>query len=109
MSDYIQNLLRQFVGEVVKQLPDQIESFILFGSQARGNSNIDSDIDILVITKEDDWHLSDSVGAIAYEFLLETGQYISLKVISRAHFDYLKQVDAPFIKNILREGVYLEK
>ena len=100
-------LLKKFKREILKLLPEEIETIRLFGSQARGDAHEDSDVDILVVTKTDDWHLGDKIGEVAYNLLLETGIYISTKVISRKHYDYLRRLNAPFILNVLREGIVL--
>lgn len=105
MSKKLKKLLNRFKSEASTLLPEQIVSLTLFGSQARGDARRDSDIDILIVTKSNDWHFADKLGEIAYNILLETGQYISTKVISLSHYNYLRQIHAPFIDNVLKDGV----
>ena len=54
MKPYIKEYLDKFV-EQFKRLNFDIDSLILFGSQARGTANLSSDIDIAVVM---DKHLS---------------------------------------------------
>lgn len=100
-------VLQKFKQEVIKKFPNQILEVKIFGSKARGNAKVNSDIDALVITKTDDWHLSDKIGEIAYELLLESGIYISTKVIGEKHFKYLIKLKAPFIRNVIKESFIL--
>ena len=100
-------LLKNFKQEILKLLPQEIMMVKLFGSRARGDARSDSDVDILIVTRSEDWHLADKIGEVAYNILLETGTYISTKVISRKHYDYLRRLKAPFIQNVLRDGISL--
>lgn len=77
----------------------------LFGSKARGDARPDSDIDVLVIVKSDDWHVSDLVYEIVTDILIEKGISISPKVISEKNFKIQKEEGIPFVKNVVREGI----
>ncbi|MCQ1537964.1 nucleotidyltransferase domain-containing protein [Methanocalculus taiwanensis] len=61
-----------------------IEEILLFGSVARGDDHQDSDIDILVITQADNREVRSKLIDLAFDLLLETEEYISVKVIPRA-------------------------
>ena len=43
------------------QFADLIKDLIIFGSKARGSSNEDSDLDVLVVIHEGDWKTKKSV------------------------------------------------
>lgn len=45
-----ENLLRKMVDVIVRERSP--EAIILFGSRAKGNAHVDSDVDLLVIEKE---------------------------------------------------------
>jgi len=62
---------------------DRIEEVILFGSTARGEATVASDVDLLVITSEEDFRLRRNLIGLAYDILLETGVNLSVKVLSR--------------------------
>lgn len=61
----------------------EIEKIILFGSVARGDDTEDSDIDILIITTniDDDLKIEDDIYGKTFDILLETGEYLSVKII----------------------------
>ncbi|MBE9594485.1 MAG: nucleotidyltransferase domain-containing protein, partial [Proteobacteria bacterium] len=79
----------------------KIDSIILFGSVARGEAMEDSDIDILVIWKGDEAEGWRTMTELAFDVLLDTEEYISVKVLG---LDDLK-AENPFIKSVMEDGV----
>ena len=107
MDKQLDLILKKLKKEILEQFGSETMDIILFGSQARGDADKNSDIDVLVITKNNDWHLGDKIGEVAYNILLETGTYISTKIISQQQYLYLTQIHAPFIDNVIKEGISL--
>jgi len=85
----------------------EIEKIILFGSVARGEDTKDSDIDILIITKaiNDDLKIADDVYGKVMDFLLETGEYLSTKMVPIEH--YQNSLSSFFYINIENEGILI--
>ena len=101
--DRIVALVKQWFSE---QYQENLDGLILYGSQARGDAQEYSDIDVLVVLKQ----------AFNYREEIErTSQFIadlSLEydtVISRAFISAQRFQDenSPFLLNIRREGVSL--
>jgi len=107
MSEELKSLLLDFKERIMHFFSEEVVSITLFGSQARGNAKEDSDVDLFIVTKNGDWQLADKIGEIAYDLLLEKGIYISTKVINSTHYSYLQKIRAPFVENVLREGIVL--
>ncbi len=84
---------------------DEIIDVLIFGSKAMGDATKESDIDILVITLSDDWEKVDKIRDIGYELDEEIDYRLSIQVISKTHFNYLRQNNFQFIKNVENEGV----
>ena len=85
----------------------EIEKIILFGSVAREEDTEESDIDILIITKneKDRLKISDDVYDKVVDILLETMETISIKMRSIDHFESYK--DFSFYSNIEQDGVLI--
>ena len=53
MSPEIQKVINQFKEGLKKIYGDKIHSILLYGSRARGEERPDSDIDILIVLKDE--------------------------------------------------------
>jgi len=74
---------------------------ILFGSVARGDYRLDSDIDLAIITDEED--LKKVSSSIADKVLVKYGKVVSLKFIKKE--DFAKRKWDPFIEEVHRGRV----
>ncbi|MFQ6121195.1 MAG: nucleotidyltransferase domain-containing protein [Methanosarcinales archaeon] len=99
--------LEEFVNKALEKYGDKIEKMILFGSYARGDYNKDSDIDILVIWKDRKIEGWNALENIAVDLLLKFDVLISLKIVSPSEFEIMRRLEAPFLKNIQKEGVLI--
>lgn len=94
-------LLRRELSVVLKNQLDQV---ILFGSQARGEAVAGSDVDVLIVVKEEPDYgdliqrTSDLVGRLSLQYDI---------VISRAFVSCKRYAheESPFLINVRREGV----
>ena len=98
-----QKALDEFLRRVLEGYGDMIERIILFGSVARGEAREESDIDILIVTKEEDFRLRRALVGIAFDILLETGEDISVKALAKADFERGKNFS--FLRHVVSEGV----
>jgi uncharacterized protein len=94
-------VIKQFADLVHARYPRQIEKIILYGSVARGDAKEDSDIDLLVLWKGDDREGWRAMTSIAFDVMVATGIYLSVKVMSADSFS-----GSPgFEKNVMQEGI----
>ena len=89
-------------------LTEPTATVILYGSQARGTSNKQSDIDILILIDNDRITYLDEqrIKYPIYDLEFETGKIISPVIISRNDWETRHKI-TPFYKNIQKEGVTL--
>ena len=89
-------------------LTEPTATVILYGSQARGTSNKQSDIDILILVDNDKITYSDEqrIKYPIYDLEFETGKIISPVIISRNDWETRHKI-TPFYKSIQKEGVTL--
>ena len=101
--------LDEFVRRVRRDLRDSIVDLRLFGSEARGDAEADSDIDVLVVVQPDDRHvaLETRVVDIAFDVNLAFDVFISPTVVTPAILNHPVWRETPFIETVLREGVAL--
>ncbi len=87
-------------------LGDQLEAEYLYGSHARGDARSDSDIDVLVVLREDFEYgqMLDLTSELAWKLSLENDVVVSLVFVSKEQFD---QINTPFLLNIHREAIPL--
>ncbi|MCL2156928.1 MAG: nucleotidyltransferase domain-containing protein [Methanobrevibacter sp.] len=85
----------------------EIEKIILFGSVAREEDTDESDIDILIITKneDDELKIEDDVYDKAWDIRLETMVRISVKIRSIEHYETYKNFS--FYSNVEKDGVMI--
>lgn len=100
-------ILNEFINIVKQKYSSQIVHIFLFGSYSRGEETPSSDIDILVIWKGNRQEGWENIENIAYNFLLDKGKYISVKVITVEEKKKMEKLHNPFIENINREGIIL--
>ena len=85
---------------------DRLNQLILFGSQARGDAQPDSDIDVLVILKGD-VNTGEEIEKTSYfiaDLCLETDTVISCIFMAE---EQLRNRSSPLLRNIHREGITL--
>lgn len=103
VQDTFQHAIEEYVHMVRERWKDQVEHIILFGSVARGDAKEDSDIDLLVIVKKEDFRLRRQMISCAYDIMQERGCMISVKVLSKHDFKRMKNFS--FLREVCAEGV----
>jgi len=103
ISEKYRKAADEFVRRALEKYGDKIDSIILFGSVARGEAKEDSDIDVLIVTKKEDFRLRRALVGLAFDILLETRENISVKTLSKEDFERHKNFS--FLRNVISEGV----
>ncbi|MCA9944561.1 MAG: nucleotidyltransferase domain-containing protein [Anaerolineales bacterium] len=101
MTMQISNVLDQMVERLVSQLNPL--AIYLFGSQARSEANIDSDIDLLVILPESNLPRFKRE-SMAYDALWGMTFPADIVVLTAAEFEQSKQVATSLAATAIREG-----
>jgi predicted nucleotidyltransferase len=97
--------------EDIRQLKRQLipdEKLILFGSQARGDAQPDSDWDLLVLLNKNGRHNLEDFDNYAYPFTEIGWEYgIAINPLIYTQEEWDKGNFFPFYKSVMSEGIFI--
>lgn len=99
--------LRAFVACLQSEYSNQLTRVVLLGSKARGDFGAESDLDVLVLVKSDDWHLHDRIVTESSPVSLKYGALISPKVVGPTLYQKMRRLRSHLLENVRKEGVIL--
>jgi len=104
MNARIESIITEFRGELLALYGDRLLSLVLFGSHARGDDVLGSDIDLLVVLRglvRPGVEIQ-RTGPSKAKLCLKYGEVVSTTFISDQRYDTEK---SPLLLNVRREGV----
>lgn len=107
LTDKERQIVMEFVERVRQRFDGQLISVVLFGSRARGEAELDSDMDVLVVMSNAAPEIRKEIRHLAVEVWLEHDIYLSTRVWSRAHWRKLEELQTLLYRNIHRDGINL--
>jgi hypothetical protein len=99
--------LERIVHALTTNFSEQIRFIALFGSKARGDFGPDSDMDLLIISEDDDWRMRQAIRDPVFDIDIECGVFTSPRVIGRERFQSLFFWNPGFIENLQRDALEL--
>ncbi len=99
-------VIEEFRRALRDAFASDFKGLVLFGSNARGEADADSDIDIIVLFKDRETaeQARKKVSAISHEMLLKHDELIG--ALPLGEMQYMKG-RSPFYRNVKREGIFI--
>ena len=102
-----QTAIDEYLARLHRQFGEHILSVTLFGSKAQGDSDAESDIDLLVLVKEETWELRSALWRTASEVGLIHNLVISVRVFARERWAETRRLRLPLYRAVAADGAPL--
>jgi predicted nucleotidyltransferase len=107
INQEIKSILSTFSKQLKEIYKDKLINIILFGSHAKGTAKEDSDIDVLILLKDQEINIGNEIertSKITFNLSLKHDKIISRLFMSE---DYFNTYDSALIRNIHQEGIII--
>ena len=107
MGEQDRLLIEEFKRRLPTDIALHIRQMIMYGSRARGDAGVDSDLDLVALVDENSPALEQTLDDIAYNLMWDHDfkPIISLKVFSEERFRRAAAKGYSYYRTIEREGV----
>ncbi|KKN62903.1 hypothetical protein LCGC14_0507150 [marine sediment metagenome] len=102
----IEKILKKFKKQIQQLYGDRLKNVILYGSYARNEETVESDLDLAIIIEGEisPFKEIDNMSEITYEYVLNHDILISIYPISEERYLLTK---TPFLINIREDGILI--
>jgi hypothetical protein len=91
--------------DLVERYPDTIHQMVIYGSKARGDSHPDSDLDVLLIVRNEAGALRRSLRRLGYDLAVAFNAVPSILAYTQEEWERRKQSGSPFREAVERDAV----
>jgi predicted nucleotidyltransferase len=99
--------LQAFNQRLVTELGKQVQQVILFGSKARGDSALDSDIDVLILADDENRQLRKAISKISSQIGLDYDVCLGALLIATKRWKQMSSERFSLCRNVERDGILL--
>jgi predicted nucleotidyltransferase len=93
--------IEKFVKNAKELLSDDLIDILIYGSVVRGEAKSESDIDVIVIVRREEFKSQMKLASLAFDVLMDTGEYISVQAVMPEDFNR----DTIFMRNVREEAI----
>jgi len=93
--------IEKFVKKAKELLPEDLIDILIYGSVVRGEAKSESDIDVIVIVRREEFKSQMKLASLAFDVLMDTGEYISVQAVMPEDF----KRDTIFMRNVREEAI----
>ncbi len=97
--------LDEYRRALAEQQPGAVARLLVYGSKARGNAHEDSDIDVLLLVKNEAEERKRVLGYIGYDLAATSYAVPSIMTYMQSEWDRLKALRSPYRETVERDGV----
>ena len=97
--------LEAYREALTKQHPEAVKEMVIYGSKARGQAHADSDLDVLLIVKDDAAALKRDLRWIGYLLAAKTDVLPSILAYTEEEWENRRRSGSTFRKAVERDGV----
>jgi predicted nucleotidyltransferase/biotin operon repressor len=104
-----QGLLQDLANALFEGLGRDLISIILFGSVAKGEERADSDVDLILVVRDDADldKLEEKVSEISLELAISFGSPISSILVTESEYASKKRLKRAFWRDVAKDGIEL--
>jgi predicted nucleotidyltransferase len=99
--------LQAFNQRLLTELGKQVQQVILFGSKARGDSALDSDIDVLILADEESRPLRKTISKISSQIGLDYDVCLGTLLIANKRWQQMSSERFSICRNVEQDGILL--
>ncbi len=102
-----ERILKRIKKNLEKKLKNRLVSFYAFGSRVRGDHELWSDFDVLIVVKNRTPEVEHKIMDIFVQEELKSSIFFTPLIKDNASFELEKKYNSPFYQNILKEGILI--
>ena len=107
MYSHEKSALNRITQDLRERFPGRIEGVYVFGSKARGDHGEWSDFDVLVVVRDRDPMIEQTIISFFVEVELGSGLLFNPLIKDLVAFESEKRFNTPFHENLTGEGILL--
>jgi UTP:GlnB (protein PII) uridylyltransferase len=107
IADELKALSQEVKQALIELYGDRLDQVILYGSYARGDFHPESDVDYLVVLRDNNFRQfqeADKYWDLTWDSWLQYGVWLSIRAV---YIDKYQQSDLFFFRNVRSEGITL--
>ena len=97
--------LEQYVAAVQERYPGAVSRLLVYGSKARGDAHAESDIDLMLIVRDQAQDLKRALRRIGYDLAATSWVVPSILARTEAEWQRLERLRSPFFAAVERDGI----